>query len=162
MKEFTKISATIVLYKNNTKTLQKTIHSFLKTPIKKQLFLIDNSPTNKLEKIISHPDIEYVFVGKNIGFGKAHNKVLSKINSDFHLILNPDVEFLENIIPILINKLKTDKDSSFITPKVVFPNKTLQLVCRKHPTFFDLINRKLRISKKKIFINQYQDKNNHQ
>jgi hypothetical protein len=45
-----KISATIVLYKNNIETLQITIDSFLNTTLKKKLFLIDNSPTNILEK----------------------------------------------------------------------------------------------------------------
>ena len=159
MNEFVKISATIVLYKNNKEVLLNTINSFLNTNLKKHLFLIDNSPTDILKKIINHPEVDYIFNGNNLGFSKAHNTVLSKLNSDFHLILNPDVEFNKNVIPNLINILKVKDNCSFITPKVVYPNKDFQFVCRKHPSIFDLINRKLKISKKRIFLNQYQNYN---
>ena len=98
------------------------------------------------------------FTGKNIGFGKAHNLILDKINSDFHLILNPDVEFSSEVIPALTNKLRTRPEVSFVTPKVVYPNKELQYVCRKYPTFFDLINRKVFFLKTFIHKNEYRNK----
>ena len=151
------ITASIVLYNEDLETLKKTVDFFLKTPLEKKLYLIDNSPTRALEAHFKHSETEYIFVGKNIGFGKAHNLVLNKINSDFHLILNPDVDFLSDVIPNLIKEIKSNSEVSFITPKVVYPNKDKQFVCRKHPTFFDLINRKLKIFKTKITENEYQD-----
>ncbi len=151
------ITASIVLFKENLETIKKTVDSFLKTPLEKKLYLIDNSPVNNLESHFKHFEIEYIYVGNNIGFGKAHNLVLNKINSDFHLILNPDVEFQSNVIPNLIKVLLNETKVSLITPKVLYPNKEIQFVCRKHPTFFDLINRKLKISKRNISKNEYQD-----
>ena len=151
------ITASIVLYNENLDSLKKTVDSFLKVPIEKKLFLIDNSPNNTLENYFKQANIEYIFVGNNIGFGKAHNLILDKVNSDFHLILNPDVEFEVEVIPVLINELNNKPEVSFITPKVIYPNKEMQYVCRKHPTFFDLINRKLKISKNQIIKNEYQD-----
>ena len=59
--------------------------------IRKKLFLIDNSSTKTLINLWNHEEIEYIFVGKNIGFGKAHNLILHKVDSKYHLILNPDV-----------------------------------------------------------------------
>lgn len=153
------ITASIVLYNEKLKTLQETVNSFLNTSIDSKLYLIDNSSINTLEPHFKHPKIEYIFVGKNIGFGKAHNIVLNKINSKYHLILNPDVEFNSNVIPTLIKGLENDLQSSFITPKIVYPNLGLQNVCRKHPTFFDLLNRKLKISKKSIIQNEYGNRN---
>ena len=150
------ITASIVLFKENIETLKISVDSFLKTPLEKKLYLIDNSPIRVLEAHFKHSEIEYIFVGNNIGFGKAHNLVLNKINSDFHLILNPDVHFSPSVIPNLIKEMKSNADVSFITPKVVYPNKDNQFVCRKHPTFFDLINRKLKISKNNISKNEYQ------
>jgi GT2 family glycosyltransferase len=151
------ITASIVLYKENFETLKNTVDSFLKLSIKKKLYLIDNSPTNNLGTHFKNAEIEYIFVGKNIGFGKAHNLILDKINSDFHLILNPDVVFLSNVITSLINKLRGEENVSFITPKVMYPNTKLQYVCRKHPTILDLINRKLKISKNKTLTNEYRN-----
>ena len=151
------ITASIVLFKENLETIKKTVDSFLKTPLEKKLYLIDNSPVNDLESHFKHLEIEYIYVGNNIGFGKAHNLVLNKINSDFHLILNPDIEFQSNVISNLIKVLLNQPKVTFITPKVLYPNKEIQFVCRKHPTFFDLINRKLKISKNNIRKNEYQD-----
>ena len=159
MTDFLEISASIVLYNEDAKSLEKTIDSFLKIPLKKKLFLIDNSPTNVLKSYFINDEIEFIFVGKNIGFGRAHNLVLNKLNSSYHLILNPDVVFEIEIIPILIEQLKFDESVSFITPKVVFPNNELQFICRKYPTFFDLINRKLRLSTKTIYKNEYRNQN---
>ena len=157
MNEKFKITATIVLYKESIAILKKTIDSFLETPVSKQLFLIDNSPTDRLKSEFTHPEIVYIFVGKNIGFGAAHNLILDKISSYFHLILNPDVAFSSHVIPSLINELENNFDISFVTPKVIYPNKELQYVCRKYPTYFDLINRKLKISKEQIVNNEYRD-----
>ena len=152
------VTASIVLYKENIHVLKKTIDSFLSTPIEKKLFLIDNSPTNILEKHFKHINIEYLFVGENIGFGRAHNLILKELTSSFHLILNRDVEFSSNLIPDLIIQLKNCDDVSFISPKVTYPNSSFQYICRKHPTFLDLLNRKLKFSKKLIQKNEYRSR----
>jgi GT2 family glycosyltransferase len=151
------ITASVVLFNENLEILKKTVDSFLKTPLEKKLFLIDNSPKNRLEKYFKHPEIEYFFVGKNIGFGKAHNLVIDKLKANFHLILNPDVTFSSDVILALITELSKSTDVSFITPKVLFSNKENQYVCRKHPTFFNLINRKSKISKNQIIKNEYRN-----
>lgn len=153
-----KITATIVLYNQNLEILQNTINSFLALPEKKKLFLVDNSPNNTLVKYFKSSEIEYVFVGKNIGFGKAHNLVNNKIKdlSEFHLILNPDVEFSENVISQLIYNLEDKVEVAMISPKVVCQNRDNQYTCRKYPTVFDLINRRIKLFPNQIFKNQYQ------
>lgn len=154
------ISATIVLYKEDKTILQKTINSFLATPLLKKLFLIDNSSHNNLSSLANHPDIEYISTKRNVGFGAAHNKVIEKIenSSDFHLILNPDVSFKENVILDLIERLKTQKDVAMIAPKVVFPNQRHQYTARKYPSFFDLIIRRLKILDQRIYEQEYRNK----
>jgi GT2 family glycosyltransferase len=138
------LTGTIVLYKSDINILKKTINSFLATPLLKTLFLIDNSPTDKLKKEFIHPEIEYFFIDKNIGFGAAHNKVIDKIKekSTYHLILNPDVSFNSKVIPNLIKVVETDHITSLISPRVLYPNGKHQYTCRKFPTFFELIIRR--------------------
>ncbi len=151
------ISASIVLFNENIETLKKTVKSFLSSPLEKKLYLIDNSPINSFETYFKDLEIEYIFVGRNIGFGVAHNLILNKIDSDFHLILNPDVEFNPTVIPNLIAELDKKPEVSFITPKVVYPNQDLQFVCRKHPTLLDVINRRFPFSKKLKLKNEYRN-----
>lgn len=153
------ISATIVLYKNGIEIVQKTIDNFLELPISKKLYLIDNSPSNILQKHFSNPNIEYKFVGKNSGFSKAHNLILEELknNSKYHLILNPDVVFEPEDIPKLIQELEKEEDVVMIAPKVIYPNGKMQYTCRKHPTFLELIYRRLGI--KKEFTQQQEYRN---
>ena len=149
------ITASIVLFNNDFEILKKTVNSFLNTSIKKKLYLIDNSNSNKLEAFFKSPEIENLFVGKNIGFGAAHNLVLNKISSNFHLILNPDIVFSPGVISSLIAALHENPNVAFVTPKVQYPSIKLQYICRKHPTLFGLLNRKLKISKEHFFNREY-------
>ena len=151
------ITATIVLYHEDQEILKKTIASFLKIPLKKKLFLVDNSATRSFQNFFNDEEIEYFFPGKNIGFGKGHNFVLEKLNSKYHLLLNPDIEFTATTILILISQLEKEHDVAFATPKVMYPNLAKQYVCRKHPTFFDLINRRIKLVPKAILKNEYRN-----
>ncbi|WP_088324534.1 glycosyltransferase family 2 protein [Polaribacter tangerinus] len=151
------LSATIVLYKEPYSILKETITSFLNLPFSKQLYLVDNSPTDQLKECFKQPDIRYFHMNKNVGFGKGHNFMIDKLDANYHLILNPDISFSTDIISPLINALEEDVDLAFITPKVLYPNKSEQTVCRNHPSFWKLILRKFSKTKSS---NQYISVNN--
>lgn len=155
------ITASIVLFNENNHELTKAVNSFLSTPLTKKLFLIDNSPTNDIKNQFQHDDIEYIFNNANLGFSKAHNVVLNKIEktSGFHLVLNPDVEFNPDVIPKLIIELQSNEEVAMIAPKTIFPDRKLQYTCRKYPSFYELIFRKLGWFKKYTQRKEYRDKN---
>ena len=60
MKNKFDITTSIVLYKEDLNELSRTIDCFLKTPLKKKLFLIDNTPTKEFEGVFNHKEIEYI------------------------------------------------------------------------------------------------------
>lgn len=153
------LTASIVLYKENPKTLKKTIDSFLSTPLKKRLYLIDNSPNDCLRNQYLHKEVTYVFVGKNSGFGAGHNLILEKIKkeSDFHLILNPDVTFQPKVISNLIHQLQKESEVALIAPKVLSPNGKQQYTCRKYPSVLEMISRRMGVFKKFIGKKMYQN-----
>ena len=153
------ISATIVLFKEDIQLLKKTVESFLSVPLKKKLFLVDNSPSNSLEKEFSDPEVEYIFSNENVGFGKGHNVVLDKIKgiSRFHLILNPDLEFNSHVISKMINEILTDENVTMIAPKVTFQNGEFQYTCRKYPTPLEMALRRINIFKKYSQKREYRD-----
>ncbi|WKD85558.1 N-acetylglucosaminyl-diphospho-decaprenol L-rhamnosyltransferase [Polaribacter huanghezhanensis] len=157
MSDNIEISATIVVYNEDVETLQKTVDCFLKTPLPKKLYLVDNSPTDVLKEHFKQEEIVYLFTRKNLGFGKAHNLVISKLKSEFHLILNPDVTFSPQVLPNLIHELNHQGTVAMISPQVLYPNGELQYTCRKKPTFLELICRRLRI--KKEFTQQQEYRN---
>ncbi|TYP99895.1 hypothetical protein C7447_101502 [Tenacibaculum adriaticum] len=155
----TQISSTIVLYNENYTELKKTVDSFLQIPFSKKLFLIDNSKENILQEKFNHPETEYVFNNKNIGFSKANNQVIDHIKnySNYHLILNPDVVFESGIISELIHQLEKDETLTMISPKVEYPNGKYQFTARKYPAFLDLIIRRLNVFKTRVHQQEYRD-----
>ena len=138
------ITASIVLYNEDLEELKKTINCFLTISLTKKLYLIDNTLEKRFANIFNQDSIEYISVGKNIGFGSGHNRVLKKIKeqSKYHLILNPDVLFKEKVIHNLIDTLKKDDSLAMIAPKVLFPDKSHQYSCRRYPSALELIIRR--------------------
>lgn len=159
------LTATIVLYKEKLSELNKAVNSFLEIPITKKLFLVDNTPNQQFKNVFNHTDITYVPNQTNLGFGAAHNLILTEIEnySKYHLVLNPDVFFEENVIVQLIKVLENDATLAMVAPKVLFPNGNHQYSCRRYPVISELILRRLPVIQTffKEIVNkgEYKDKN---
>lgn len=142
----TQLSISIVLYKNSKTQIKKTIKSTLDTGLNLKLYLIDNSPTDSLKDLARLDSrIVYIFNNANLGFGKAHNIVMRKcIEKDipYHLILNPDVYFEKGILEELYDFMQKNRSIGLLMPKVLYPDGTIQYLCKLLPTPFDLFGRR--------------------
>jgi GT2 family glycosyltransferase len=109
------------------------------------IFLIDNSPTNKLEKVSNQfNNVKYIFNPANPGYGAAHNIALRaalQMGGSYHLVLNADVYFDPPTLGSLANYMGRKTDVGLVMPKVLFPNGEIQYLCKLVPTPFDLIGR---------------------
>ncbi len=148
MKNF--ISCSIVLYQKGIgkNIVFNAISSILHSSLPVKLFLIDNSPTpllqTELKEFISDSRVEYIFNNKNLGFGAAHNIAIRKIigKSKYHLVLNPDVSFEENVLPAIYHYMQQNPDVGLVMPKVLYPDGSTQYICKLLPTPYDLILRR--------------------
>ncbi len=138
------LTASIVVYKNSAEILQKTIHSFLKSTRESKLYLVDNSPTDALKHLVNDSRIIYRFNNRNLGFGAGHNTILREIlkESRYHIILNPDVYFDENVIPTLYQFMDQHTEIGQVMPKVLYPDGRIQPLCKLLPTPTTLIKRR--------------------
>lgn len=137
------ITASIVLYNTQKQYIQKVIDSF-KPNNDRRLFIIDNSEY-KSDAYYSVDFVDYIFNGNNIGYGAAHNIGIKKaidMESEYHIVLNPDIEFNSEIIDTLIMYANKNEDVVYILPKVVYPSGDTQYLCKLLPTPFDLIVRR--------------------
>lgn len=140
-----KITASIVIYKNNLEQLKGAIQSFLESTTDSTLYLIDNSPTDVCRQHFVHPRINYIFNNKNIGFGAGHNIALKDAmerQSTYHIILNPDVYFEHNVVNKLRTFMDADGQVGLIMPKVLYPDGRLQPLCKLLPSPFILFTRR--------------------
>lgn len=132
-----KISASIVLYKTEKKHIYRIVSTLLKNNIK--TWIIDNNnQKSDLIKFIKEENVIYIKNKKNIGYGRAHNIAINNTKSSYHLILNCDIDFEQNIIKRLISEMNKKKAVA-ITPKIInFKTKYIQTNDYLVPNIFKL------------------------
>lgn len=142
------LTSSIVLYNTPREQINAVLESVSKAGCVQYLYIIDNSPTEEnkqyFEKNPLRNMIEYI-PHKNTGYGSSHNIAIKKAiesGSDYHIVLNPDIYFGENVLPELIAYMDSNKEAGYILPKVTYPNGELQYLCKLLPTPFDLIFRR--------------------
>jgi hypothetical protein len=138
------ISASLVIYKTNKTLIKNVIESFIANSHERRLFIIDNSKTSKFKKNEFGKGVEYFFVGKNIGYGKAHNIGIKKALSEgyrYHIIMNPDVVFNNTIINDLVVYMENNYNIGNIMPKIVYQDGSIQYLCKKLPKPINIITR---------------------
>jgi GT2 family glycosyltransferase len=140
------INVSIVLFKNDQDLVKKAIYSCVNSVLINRIYLIDNSPTDILSCLASLDSrIEYIFNNANLGFGKAHNIALKRSieeNIPYHLVLNPDVYFEGGVLEELHHFMENNPDVGLVMPKVLYPDGTLQYLCKLLPTPLDLFGRR--------------------
>jgi len=141
-----KITASIVIYKNDLTVLRNAVDSFLKSTADSILYLIDNSPTDAYGQVFRDARIVYIFNNKNIGFGAGHNlalhRILAEKRSVYHVILNPDVYFDSEVMPKLFSYIEKHPQVGLVMPKVLYPDGRLQPLCKLLPTPLTLFTRR--------------------
>ena len=158
------VTASIVAYCNDAVILNNAISSFLDTSLHVRILILDNSPSDKLKgELLKDDRIVYCFNNGNLGFGKAHNIGInmSLENSKYYLILNPDVYFSGSVLDNLFDFMEKNPAVGLVSPKVVYPDETLQLSCRLIPSPVDMLSRRIPLGGKifasRIRQHQYED-----
>lgn len=143
-----KLSASIVLYNTKIEDLKRVIDSYFAYQGEKQLFLVDNSPSDELKNIVAmypNNEIHYIFNNANMGYGKAHNIAIRKSieqGQPYHIILNPDIIIEKGALEKLTDYMEQHPEVGNIMPKIIYPDGELQYLCKLLPSPIDLIFRR--------------------
>jgi len=138
------VTASIVTYRNDPGVLRKTVESFLNTDLNTKLYMIDNSPSRELEDLCRDERVEYVFNNKNIGFGAGHNIAIQRSarESQYHLVLNPDIFFAAGVLKKIYDFMQANNEVGLLMPKICCFDGSIQYLCKLLPTPFDLAIRR--------------------
>ena len=147
------LSVSIVLYHNPVDLLYSTITSLYAAALKAVdaghlgqilVVLIDNSQSRAYRaslhdtlSSLQKDDIftlEYVDAEGNRGFGAGHNLALPNLKSDYHLVLNPDVELNEATLSTGLSALQSDAALALVSPKVMGSTGEQEFLCKSYPS----------------------------
>lgn len=79
----------------------------------------------------------------NIGFGAGHNLILPELESHCHMIMNPDIAWLDTASLKTLLATVQQPDVGMAVPRIVDHEGRLQYLCRRDPTVLDLLLRLL-------------------
>ena len=83
-----------------------------------KVIIVENSKnTNFKEKLEKrYPNLECILAGQNLGYAKGNNLGLSKVKSEYALILNPDARVEKNTFNNFFSSIEKIDDFSIIGP----------------------------------------------
>ncbi|MEQ8516606.1 MAG: glycosyltransferase [Chromatocurvus sp.] len=115
-----------------------------------QVWLIDTSVDDAYREV-SQPLLVEVFgaadagirtrfiaLERNVGFGGGHNRALFDDDSDYHLVLNPDVVLGHSALVAGLRLLSRDPGAAAVSPRSASPGGRREYLCKRYPTVFVL------------------------
>lgn len=138
-----RLSAAVVLYHSGGEMLP-CIQSFVDSDVYLDLYVVNNSPGDAsfFSANWNCPGMHYLAAEKNLGYGAGNNLVLPKLRSTYHVICNPDVTFAPDTLRRMMTAME-ESGATILTPRVLNPDGTEQLLPRRTPTVRRLISRRM-------------------
>ncbi len=84
------------------------------------VYVADNASTDNSAEYLqaNFPDVKIVINPKNGGFAYGYNASLDKINAEYYILLNSDVEVTPDWIEPVISLMESDKTIGAVQPKI--------------------------------------------
>ena len=153
-----RLSAAIVTYRTDPAVLARCLASLATSTANARaagllhgidLFVVDNGPEAKDDSL---RDALSAWPGGygpasvrrghgNIGYGRAHNLVLGELHSDFHLVMNADVEMDRDAVTATLRAFRDAPGIGLVTPAVVDGHGSRQFLCKRYPSLWVLFLR---------------------
>jgi len=138
------VTATIVTYKTDLAELARAVNCCLDSSLRTEVSVVDNSTSDDLKALCLALEVQYIRTDKNVGFGAAHNIALKRTRrSKYHLVMNPDVQFGQDVLKELFTFLEMNESVGLVMPRVVYPDGSMQKLCKRLPTPFDILAKRL-------------------
>jgi GT2 family glycosyltransferase len=116
---------------------------------KARVLVIDNGPGDghaEIEKAVAvwpqdAGTLEVVTGHGNLGYGRANNLALARVRTDFHLIMNPDVELEPGALQAALGAMREHPEVGMVAPAAYGDDGALQYLCKRYPSIWVLFLR---------------------
>ncbi|HEX4764538.1 MAG TPA: glycosyltransferase [Usitatibacter sp.] len=114
-----------------------------------RLVVIDNGPPETRRDVTvalaawpaSAGPVEVLAGHGNVGYGRANNLAIERVRSDFHLIMNPDVELEPSALREALAAARAHPEVGMLAPAVLGEDGELQYLCKRYPSVWVLFLR---------------------
>jgi O-antigen biosynthesis protein len=128
------LSVIIVNY-NVRHFLENALNSIIKAlhKIESEIIVVDNASDDGSVEMLREkfPDVQLVINPVNLGFAAGNNIALRIAQGEYLTLLNPDTVVQEDTFTSLMAYLNNNKNVGVVGCKILNPDGTLQLACRR-------------------------------
>ncbi|MCX7983452.1 MAG: glycosyltransferase [Bacteroidetes bacterium] len=128
------VSVIIVNY-NVKDFLQQTLLSLQKSlkNLSFEIIVIDNASDDGSAAMVrqKYPGVILIENTENVGFARANNQAFKRARGKYIFLLNPDTLVQENTVRVLYDFMESHPDAGAIGCKILNPDGSLQLSCRR-------------------------------
>jgi len=130
------LDLSIIIVNYNVKEfLQNLLHSIDKASqnLSGEIIVVDNASDDGSVELLKSkfPSVKLIENKTNLGFGKANNQALKIAKGKYLLLINPDAVVSEDTFTKMIKFLEEQKDVGLAGCKILNPDGSLQLACRR-------------------------------
>jgi GT2 family glycosyltransferase len=119
------LSVVVVSY-NTRDLLADCLRSVMKETdaLDAEVWVVDNaSGDGSCERVeLEFPDVRLLRNQENLGFGRANNQAIQRVEGEFTLLLNPDATLTEGALAPLLDCMRRDEGIGLVGPRLVYPN----------------------------------------
>lgn len=139
------ITASIVTYHNPLDEIS-TIMKILDASVVDKVYIVDNASEESMREAVDIYNKAVYVPSANRGYGAGHNiaihRAIDNDGTDFHIVLNSDLEFEPEIIGKIADFMRANPDVGTLQPLVTGPDGENQHTCRMLPTPADVFIRR--------------------
>lgn len=133
-----------VLFGNDREEIVRSIDQALAGPLAVHVVVVDNSQPPLDLTFAQRDHVTIVPTNANLGYGRGHNIALaaSRDRCRYNLVLNTDLQMGPGVLAGLVAFMDADPAVGLTMPKVLYPDGSLQRLCRLLPVPIDLLGRR--------------------
>ncbi|MFM0113495.1 glycosyltransferase family 2 protein [Paraburkholderia nemoris] len=149
------LSVSVVVYRPDIEQLTSTLAGLAaacdalrisRPALPVELYLVDNGGLPdiqaELAELQRHDVSTTIIAGHgNVGYGRGHNIAIERSASQYHLVLNPDIDLARDALCEAFDFFEAHAEAGLITPWIGDEHGDQQFLCRRYPTLIDLFAR---------------------
>lgn len=112
-------TAIVILNYNGSRYLRQFLPSVINYSTTATIIVADNGSTDdSLAVLQKFPTVNVIEIGQNLGFCGGYNFALQKIEAQYYVLLNSDIEVTEGWVTPVIDLLNSDTTIAAVQPKI--------------------------------------------
>jgi len=112
--------AIVILNYNGRHHLEKFLPNVLRYSEGYAVWIADNASTDQSLDWLktAYPELNTLTISENKGYAGGYNDALQRINADYYILLNSDIEVTENWVQPVISYMDSDEKIAACQPKI--------------------------------------------